>query len=77
MHGELVPVKAQIVQIESFSVHADSNELIEWLQTGSEAPGKLFVVHGEAGAAEVFSDRIHAQLGWATHVPHIGEKVRL
>ncbi|MFM7029670.1 MAG: MBL fold metallo-hydrolase RNA specificity domain-containing protein [Micrococcales bacterium] len=77
MHGELVPVKAQIVQIESFSVHADSNELIEWLQTSSEAPGKLFVVHGEAGAAEVFSDRIHAQLGWATHVPHIGEKVRL
>lgn len=77
MHGELVPVKAQIEQIESFSVHADSNELIDWLQTGSEKPRQLFVVHGEAGAAEVFSDRIHAQLGWKTHVPHIGERISL
>jgi len=77
MHGEVVPVKAQIVQIESFSVHADSNELIAWLQTSSEAPGRLYVVHGEAGAAEIFSDRIHAQLGWSTHVPHIGERAAL
>jgi len=74
MHGELVPVRANVVQIESFSVHADSNELIDWMQTSSEAPGRLYVVHGEAGAAEVFSDRINAQLGWASHVPHIGER---
>jgi metallo-beta-lactamase family protein len=77
MHGELVPVKARIEQIESFSVHADSNELIAWLQSSDQAPGRIFVVHGEAGAAEIFSDRIHAQLGWPSHVPHIGEKVSL
>jgi len=77
MHGELVPVKAQVVQIESFSVHADSTELIEWMSSASEAPGIVFVVHGEAGAAEVFSDRIHAQLGWKSHVPHIGEVAKL
>jgi metallo-beta-lactamase family protein len=74
MHGELVPVKARIEQIESFSVHADSNELISWMQSATEAPGRVFVVHGEAGAAEIFSDRVHAQLGWKSHVPHIGEK---
>ncbi|MDE2409590.1 MAG: MBL fold metallo-hydrolase, partial [Actinomycetales bacterium] len=77
MHGELVPVKAQVEQIESFSVHADANELMAWMGTISEAPGQVFVVHGEAGAAEIFSDRIHAQLGWKSHVPHIGEKVSL
>lgn len=77
MHGELVPVRAQVVQIESFSVHADSNELLDWMSTASEQPSMVFVVHGEAGAAEVFSDRIHAQLGWSSHVPHIGEKVHL
>ena len=77
MHGELVPVHAQIEQIESFSVHADSNELLDWLASASEAPGTVFVVHGEAGAAEVLSDRIHAQLGWRSHVPHMGEMVSL
>ena len=77
MHGELVPVKAQIEQVESFSVHADSSELIAWLNTASEAPGRLFVVHGEAGAAETFSDRIKGQLGWHTLVPQDGQKVEL
>ena len=77
MHGELVPVKAQIEQVESFSVHADSSELIGWLNTASEAPGRLFVVHGEAGAAETFSDRVKGQLGWKSLVPHDGQKVDL
>lgn len=77
MHGELVPVKAHIVQIESFSVHADSNELIAWLKTAAEPIGQVFVVHGEAGAAEIFSDRIHAQLGLKSHVPHIGERASI
>lgn len=77
MHGELVPVKAQIEQIESFSVHADSNELVAWLNSASEQPGQVFVVHGEAGATEVLADRIKAQLGWKSHVPHQGEMVSL
>ena len=77
MHGELVPVKAQIEQIESFSVHADSNELLQWFKSVSEEPGQVFVVHGEAGAAEVLSDRIKSELGWHSHVPHMGEMVSL
>ena len=77
MHGAMVPVRAQIEQIQSFSVHADSDELIDWLKTGTEAPGQVFVVHGEAGAADVFSDRIKSQLGWRSHVPFDGEAVQL
>ncbi len=73
MHGELVPVRAQIEQFNSFSVHADANELIAWLSSTSEAPGQVFVVHGEAGAAEIFSDRIKSQLGWRSHAPRDGE----
>ncbi|MFM5904977.1 MAG: MBL fold metallo-hydrolase RNA specificity domain-containing protein, partial [Micrococcales bacterium] len=76
MHGEMVQVKAQIEQIQSFSVHADSDELIAWISSG-EKPNQVFVVHGEAGAAEVFSDRIKSQLGYASHVPHDGEEVTL
>ena len=77
MHGVMVPVRAQIEQIQSFSVHADSDELIEWLKSGTEAPDQVFVVHGEAGAADAFSDRIKSQLGWRSHAPFDGEAVQL
>jgi metallo-beta-lactamase family protein len=77
MHGEMVPVRAQIESIQSFSVHADGDELIAWMGTQSEPPGQVLVVHGEAGVAEVFSDRIKSQLGWKSHAPHDGEIVRL
>lgn len=77
MHGEEVPVKAHITQVQSFSVHADGPGLIEWMRTASEAPGKVFVVHGEAGAADVFSDMIRSQLHWHSVVPHDGQVVEL
>jgi metallo-beta-lactamase family protein len=77
MHGKMVPVLAQIEQIQSFSVHADAEELIAWLQTASESPGQLLVVHGEAGAAEAFSDKAKSTLGWKSHAPRDGEAVTL
>lgn len=77
MHGEMVPVRAEIDQIESFSVHADSDELIAWLKTSTEAPQQVFVVHGEAGAADEFANRIKSQLGWKSHAPKDGEAVEL
>ena len=77
LHGAMVPVRAEIEQIESFSVHADADELIDWLKTASELPNQILVVHGEAGAAEAFSDRIKSQLGCKSHAPHDGEAVTL
>ena len=77
MHGAMVPIRAQIEQIQSFSVHADADELIAWLQSAGEAPGQVLVVHGEAGAAEIFSDRVKSQLGWKSHAPIDGEAVAL
>jgi metallo-beta-lactamase family protein len=77
MHGVMVPVRADIEQIPSFSVHADANELITWLKTASENPSQVLVVHGEAGAADVFSSRIRSELGWLSHAPFDGEAVEL
>ncbi|MEY4450146.1 MAG: hypothetical protein RLZZ304_521 [Actinomycetota bacterium] len=73
MHGEFVPVRASIEQIQSFSVHADVNELMDWLRSSSDEPGKVFVVHGEAGVAESLRDRIKSQLGWKAVAPMDGQ----
>lgn len=73
MHGEMVQVRAQIEQVQSFSVHADSSELVAWIGRYHDEVRHVFVVHGEAGAAEIFSDRIKQQLGMQSTVPHDGE----
>lgn len=77
MHGEFVPVRAKVEQLGEFSVHADANELIAWLGTATQAPNKVFVVHGEAGVAETFSDLIKAKLGWSSIAPKDGESYEL
>lgn len=68
MHGKLVPVNAHIAKVQSFSVHADADELIAWLGH-SPKPGKVFVVHGEQGAQEAMAERLIADLGWNAIVP--------
>jgi len=77
MHGEFVPVRAKVEQLGEFSVHADANELIAWLGTATQAPRKVFVVHGEAGVAETFSDLIKVKLGWTSIAPKDGESYEL
>jgi metallo-beta-lactamase family protein len=77
MHGELVSVNARIEQIAEFSVHADSTELIDWLATAKEQPTNVFVVHGEAGVAESFSDAVTQRLGWKSRAPKDGDSVVL
>jgi len=69
MHGEMVPVRAQIEQIESFSVHADADELIAWISSESLSTKKVFVVHGEAGASETLVERIKSELKLSAHAP--------
>jgi metallo-beta-lactamase family protein len=68
MHGALVPVRAHIANVESFSVHADGDELIAWLKNTSK-PHKVFVIHGEQGAQEVMARRISDELGWESIIP--------
>jgi metallo-beta-lactamase family protein len=68
IHGELVPVRAHISQVESFSVHADSDELIAWLKQAKK-PKHAFVVHGEIQGQEHIQNRLISELGWNAIIP--------
>lgn len=68
MHGKYIPVRAHIAKVESFSVHADADELIAWLRK-MKKPGKIFVVHGEQGAQEAMANRLVDELNWNAIVP--------
>ena len=69
MFGQLVPVNAKIEHIESFSVHADSNELITWLKV-IKNPKKVFVVHGDPTSAQTFAQRLKSELSWDAITPN-------
>ncbi|MGY6502591.1 MAG: MBL fold metallo-hydrolase RNA specificity domain-containing protein [Acidimicrobiales bacterium] len=77
MLGHHVPVRAEIVDIPAFSVHADQDELCGWLATATTPPDTVYLVHGEPAAAETLRDRVHADLGFTTVVAADGERVRL
>jgi metallo-beta-lactamase family protein len=76
MLGRHVPVRAEIRVIDGFSVHADGDELVEWMRP-ARAPDATYVVHGEPGASATLRDRLDTELGWLAVVPHHGERVRL
>lgn len=77
IHGRYVPVRAEVVADEEFSVHADADELLGWLRELPEEPGAVYVVHGEARSSAAFAGRVHAELGWTAVVPRAGERVVL
>ena len=77
MHGRDVEVRARIEQIQSFSVHADAAELVEWLRTASESPTTVYTVHGESGVADVLADRITTELHWRAFAPDAGQTLPL
>jgi metallo-beta-lactamase family protein len=77
IHGQMIPVHARIELVESMSAHADSIEILHWLEGFASAPRLTFIVHGEVAAMETLSGTIHARLGWNTKMPAHGETVQL
>ena len=49
--GEYVPVRAEVVELPALSVHADANELVEWVAATPTSPGVVYAVHGEPEAS--------------------------
>lgn len=73
IHGQYVPVKARIVQLQGLSAHADYREMIDWLNASKLAPRRAFVTHGEPSAADALRRRIVDELGWQATVPSLGD----
>lgn len=77
IHGNPVPVRAQIVSIDGLSAHGDRDELLRWLSNFQRSPQQVFIVHGEPQASQALQKHIQAQLGWKTHLPQYLETVTL
>ena len=72
IHGQDVAVRAEVVQIESASAHADSNQLLSWLHKMPSAPDQVYVVHGEREASDALRERIEHEIKWRAVIPEHG-----
>jgi metallo-beta-lactamase family protein len=75
MLGRYVPVRAEVVNLAGFSVHADADETLAWLGSAEAAPEICYAVHGEPEPTRALAARIDAELGWAAVAPRDGERV--
>ncbi len=74
--NEKVKVNAEVRKIESFSAHADSRELVRWLEGFKQKPKKVFIVHGEEDAINEFKRQL-TNFGFNCYVPSLNETVEL
>jgi metallo-beta-lactamase family protein len=77
IHGQEVPVRAEVGQLMTFSAHADANELMAWMRQLGAPPRRTFVTHGEPGASDALRYRIQHELGWDVTVPEHREQIDL
>jgi metallo-beta-lactamase family protein len=75
IHGQAVPVNAEITRLDSMSAHADRGEILRWLGTFPQAPGRLCLVHGEPAPMDALKQRVESELGWNVHTPHHLERL--
>ena len=77
IHGEDVPVRAEVAHIDAFSSHMDAAEVEAWLRTAPHPPKRTFITHGEPDAADAMRQRIERRLHWEVEVPDYLETVSL
>ncbi len=73
IHGEDIPVRAQVANLEALSAHADYNEILQWLGNFKRAPRRTFLTHGEPEAADQLRQHIERKYGWDCYVPDYRE----
>jgi metallo-beta-lactamase family protein len=62
-------VGARVARVQGFSAHADRNELLAWITSLQTPPRRVFVNHGESGAADSFRGFLREQTGWEAEAP--------
>lgn len=77
IHGEYIPIRAEVANLPMLSAHADADEIVKWLGGFRRPPRMTFISHGEPEASDALRRRIQDELGWPCRVPEHLERAVL
>lgn len=69
IHGEMIPVRAQIAVMNNMSAHADYQEMLVWMKNFRKKPRKVFITHGNLESATALKSKIEKEFGWNCEIP--------
>jgi metallo-beta-lactamase family protein len=75
--GEPYALNAEVVDIDGFSAHADSDALMRFFRAVSEHVEQVAVVHGEEKSAEALAVLIRAEKNVEVVVPSLGDSIHI
>lgn len=76
--GHDIAVRAHIRRIDSYSAHADQQDLQDWITAREPIEGSLFLTHGEAGSIEALRRLMQSQDAAGSIIaPRLGEEYAL
>jgi metallo-beta-lactamase family protein len=67
--GKLLPVRASTVRVEGLSGHADQDDLVKWLGSFGEKPGRVLINHGTDAGRAALAARLSTELGIECSMP--------
>jgi len=62
--GKQIPIHANVHVLSGYSAHADQKDLLRWVESMTEKPGKIKLIHGENEAQQALGDALR-QRGYA------------
>lgn len=77
IHGEDIPVGAEVLNLRQFSAHAGKSELLRWLTGLPAPPRQTYLTHGEPQASAALKASIESQFHWRVALPQYLQTVDL
>jgi len=76
IHGQDVPLKAQVHTVGGLSAHGDQDDLARWYECFENTP-PVYLVHGEDDARDAFAGYLGTRTGATVHRPGPGEVLEI
>jgi metallo-beta-lactamase family protein len=73
--GDLYPVRARIESLDSFSGHADHNELLSYFRATGGSKSRVFLVHGEKECSAAMSKALQSFHQGEIHIARLDTTV--
>ena len=77
INGRAIPVKANVVFIDGYSGHKDSDHLIEFVESTADSLKAVYVAMGEPKSSLYLTQRLRDYLGVTAYAPQEGDVVQL